>query len=195
MPEHATVTDPDIHQPKGITTASAGDVYTADGASSGAWQAPGGTTFGDMDFTANAIATTISSSGVDVLLTGATLTTPGVLFTQGVVNTLAFENSGNNELVRVDRDGVYGVSGTLSLQGGTGTRVWRVGVAENGVVSASHFKARRATTSNDIGSLAIFEFFALSANDTLQLAIQNETDTGNPVVTDCAMTVVLLKET
>jgi hypothetical protein len=36
---HSAVTDPDIHEPKGASTALAGQVYVADGAGSGAWQA------------------------------------------------------------------------------------------------------------------------------------------------------------
>ena len=35
--EHMTATDPEIHEPKNITTASNNQVYVADGASSGNW--------------------------------------------------------------------------------------------------------------------------------------------------------------
>lgn len=34
---HNTLTDPYLHEPKGVSTATAGDVYVADGAGSGAW--------------------------------------------------------------------------------------------------------------------------------------------------------------
>jgi len=37
--QHANATDPNIHEPKDITTANSGDVYVADGANSGAWKA------------------------------------------------------------------------------------------------------------------------------------------------------------
>ena len=36
--EHRFATDPEIHEPKGITTATAGNVYVANGAGSGTWQ-------------------------------------------------------------------------------------------------------------------------------------------------------------
>ena len=39
--EHASITDPDIHEPKGISTASDGDVYIADGVGGGSWQPAG----------------------------------------------------------------------------------------------------------------------------------------------------------
>lgn len=38
MPEHSTITDPNIHEPKGVAAASAGFIYVADGSGSGAWQ-------------------------------------------------------------------------------------------------------------------------------------------------------------
>lgn len=35
--QHSTLTDPNIHEPKGITTAAANSVYMANGSSSGSW--------------------------------------------------------------------------------------------------------------------------------------------------------------
>ena len=35
---HATLTDPNLHEPKGIAAAPAGQVYIADGAGSGSWE-------------------------------------------------------------------------------------------------------------------------------------------------------------
>jgi hypothetical protein len=35
--QHASISDPNIHEPKGVTSASNGDVYVANGAGSGAW--------------------------------------------------------------------------------------------------------------------------------------------------------------
>ena len=38
--QHNTITDPDIHEPKGVSTATSGQVYKADGTGSGAWASP-----------------------------------------------------------------------------------------------------------------------------------------------------------
>ena len=40
MPEHSVITDPDIHEPKGVASAASGHTYVADGAGSGNWQFP-----------------------------------------------------------------------------------------------------------------------------------------------------------
>lgn len=37
--EHSTLSDPELHEPKGASSASSGEVYVADGAGSGAWTA------------------------------------------------------------------------------------------------------------------------------------------------------------
>lgn len=37
--QHASLTDPELHEPKGVASASSGQVYVADGAGSGSWQA------------------------------------------------------------------------------------------------------------------------------------------------------------
>jgi len=37
LPEHSVITDPNIHEPKGVATAAAGEVYVANGSGSGAW--------------------------------------------------------------------------------------------------------------------------------------------------------------
>jgi hypothetical protein len=37
LPEHVSITDPDIHEPKGVVSADSGEVYIADGLGSGAW--------------------------------------------------------------------------------------------------------------------------------------------------------------
>lgn len=35
--QHASLTDPELHEPKGVAAASEGEVYVADGAGSGDW--------------------------------------------------------------------------------------------------------------------------------------------------------------
>lgn len=39
MAEHKNITDPNIHEPKGVSVATVGTTYIADGAGSGAWSA------------------------------------------------------------------------------------------------------------------------------------------------------------
>ena len=43
MPEHVDITDPEIHEPKGVSTATLGSGYFSDGAGSGNWTTVGTT--------------------------------------------------------------------------------------------------------------------------------------------------------
>ena len=69
--EHSAITDPDIHEPKGATTADAGQIYVADGANSGAWSyLPFGWGYYQDDsaaqtFNTTAAKVTINASGTD----------------------------------------------------------------------------------------------------------------------------------
>lgn len=49
--QHSAITDPNVHEPKNITTATAKQVYVADGAGSGVWRKLNNT---DLDFTTKA---------------------------------------------------------------------------------------------------------------------------------------------
>ena len=40
MVDHATLTDPELHEPKGASTATSGQVYAANGSGSGVWAKP-----------------------------------------------------------------------------------------------------------------------------------------------------------
>jgi hypothetical protein len=52
--QHASLTDPYLHEPKGAASANAGEVYVADGAGSGDWSA--------RQYTINALIADVSSS-------------------------------------------------------------------------------------------------------------------------------------
>jgi hypothetical protein len=47
--QHVNITDPDIHEPVGASTASTGTVYVSDGAGSGTWTLPIVTLTADID--------------------------------------------------------------------------------------------------------------------------------------------------
>lgn len=200
--EHDVIASAERHEPKGVESATANQVYTADGAGSGSWKIGGGALFGDMDFSQNTVATNITAASATpgaagfVLLSGATLTTPAPLYAQGVVDTIAFENTGNNELLRVPTAGIYEVSLSCSFSGGGGGagNVYRFNYAVNGIEQTAHSYALRQTSSSDVGNVAFSEYVQLAANDTIQPVVANQSGTNNPTIEASAFTLVLLKE-
>lgn len=87
--EHNLITDPNVHEPKGASTAAAGTQYVSDGAGSGSWIVPdpkglstaqneqvlsksggvvdwvypSGRVYGEMDIIANTLSQTLNYSG------------------------------------------------------------------------------------------------------------------------------------
>lgn len=56
--EHVNIDDPNIHEPKGASTATVGQVYVADGAGSGSWEKLYTQGFEDIENTGSAISLT-----------------------------------------------------------------------------------------------------------------------------------------
>lgn len=60
--QHSELTDPNIHEPKDITTAQDGQVYVADGANSGNWVFPAGHAYGELFISEGVTSQTLSSA-------------------------------------------------------------------------------------------------------------------------------------
>jgi hypothetical protein len=58
MAYHSNLTDPDIHEPKGISSAAAGTVYVANGAGSGRWLSTH--SYGNLHIDVNSTANSVS---------------------------------------------------------------------------------------------------------------------------------------
>ena len=59
--QHSALTDPNIHEPKGIASANDGEVYVADGAGSGAWETVAGNSYGDLYISNNSTSFTLAA--------------------------------------------------------------------------------------------------------------------------------------
>ena len=66
--QHSALTDPNIHEPKGITTAQEGQVYIADGSNSGDWMFPSGHAYGELYIAGGATSQTLPSASATAKL-------------------------------------------------------------------------------------------------------------------------------
>ena len=113
--EHKTLTDPDLHEPKGVASASANYVYAANGTGSGNWKL--------VD--ANMLDTSFSGAGV----LSVTLDTSSGIFK--LQNDVA--SPGNNYYYGTDAAGAKGFHKLLNRFDGT-----EFTPAANTVVSEAH---------------------------------------------------------
>ena len=94
MTEHASITDPNIHEPKGASTASSGQILVADGSGGTSWQTP---TFSNVE------VGWYDYNDVTTATTPIALTTPGTFY------TLTNDGAGVNTNI------TYGITGITNI--------------------------------------------------------------------------------
>ena len=191
--QHKNMTDPDLHEPKGIATASSGDVYVADGAGSGVWQAQSVPVFGAMTITSNttpfsvsaAVDSTLQTDTDYVKLTGAGAPWAG----ENLVGGLTF----NTDSLVVPRNGYYIVQfyAVLSHSVNNSNVGFKYGV--NGVLST---RSTQVMLSN-AGRRSVVSGFGitpiLSANDVLTAHIASD-NSGDVTILNANLALFILKE-
>jgi nucleoside phosphorylase len=105
--QHAVIEDPDIHEPKGVATATVGQVYVADGAGSGDWAALATHQYADMYIAEGATAFALAAASAYTKLN------PTAEWTAGG-NEVATITAANGEITLVSA-GTYAVSFWISF--------------------------------------------------------------------------------
>jgi len=196
---HASITDPNIHEPKGVATAAVDKAYVADGAGSGAWGYPlpkgvdsaaagqifvangtgGGTwqantpttsDFGELYVQNNATTTTITAVDVYVPITA------GV--TAGQLDGITFAT--DHLVVAVSAK--YLLEAVVTLFGVAATTiVWELDFLVNG--TALGRKQAVTTTGTERVTIDLKAITAtLAVSHTLSVAVANTTDTNEPTI-------------
>ena len=166
--EHVDIQDPQIHEPKGALAANTGEVYVADGATSGAWTSINtllSFNYGGM-YTNHIDAISLSGIG----------TTP-IKFA-GFVND--FPSSGitldtsNNELT-VSTAGVYQIAFSLSFAttASADNGIYQFHVAVDGIESVIGFHREMSGTS-DTGSGSALGLLTLAAGQTVSILVESQ---------------------
>lgn len=196
---HASIADPNIHEPKGVATAAANKAYVANGSGSGAWGYPlpkgidsaaagqvfvangtgGGTwqantpttpDYGEYYVQSNAVATTITTTNTFVKLTSGV--TAGQL--DGI--TLA-----SNDLV-VAVSAKYLLEAVVTLFGIAATTiVWELDFLVNGTALGRKQAVTTTGTERVIVDLKAITA-TLAVSDKLSVAVANTTDTNDPTI-------------
>lgn len=177
MAEHVNLTDPNLHEPKGIAAASDQGVYVANGTGSGTWTdirtIGASAVYGEVYQQANSTATAITSSGVFYAISGT--------YSEGHLDNIAW--STDHWVVQVAGD--YKISCSLSFTGQTNeTFEFDFLVDEgSGFVAKAHGAIRRKTSSADVGACHLQSIDTYAVGDKIQLGVQNVSATGNPTIT------------
>lgn len=180
--QHNVLTTSDLHEPKGISTASAGDVYVADGAGSGTWT--------DQNIAYGTIYSQPSDS-VAIATIGTTVKVFAGFSTNGEASGTVVDK--NNSKITVSSSGKYLINFTISFStvaaGDAGTYTFRVRIG--GVEKHIGFTKAMSGTS-DVGSATCSGILSLSASDEIKIYVASDEagDTDDINVAFASLTVM-----
>lgn len=181
--QHSSITDPNIHEPKGVAAASSGDIYVANGSGSGVWTGKNTLfaqpAYGFMSFYDNATATSIPTA----------LTYQQIAGTFTPITLFGFTFAANGLVVPVS--GVYLVMlNTRLTQSGGATEEYELGVS-NGTSIATKILSIPNTESVEETFISVLPF---TASQSVYPVITNTTnDAKGLTATNCFLTLVLLR--
>lgn len=187
--QHASIADPEIHEPKGVSTAAAGTVYRADGAGSGAWKVDGGSYYGDLYITAGATSQTLSAASAYAKLNPGSEWKAGQ--SNGVTLTIA------DGTITATTAGVYLVSfwvnfTTAVLAAGT---AYNFKYAINGTTNTRTTSTTKMSAGADKLRASATWAISLTANDVLSIYVGGDGTSSSTAVTvnEAGLTALLLK--
>lgn len=178
--QHAALTGADLHEPKAVAAANAGEVYLTDGAASGTMtdvETLGPTTrYAETFMNSNATETTINTTNVYENVAGTA--------SDGEASGLTISNGVFTAVVA----GVYKFDGTISMEAASNNQILQF---DFGVDTGAGFVAhnegpprRLIQTGADVGALSLQMILTLAVDDDVRLLIRNKSSNANVTVTD-----------
>jgi hypothetical protein len=163
--QHSALTDPNLHEPKGVSTAASGKVYIANGSGSGVWQYPAGHAYGDMYITASSTAQTLAASSAK-----AKLNPTGAWTANG--NQAVTMDAANGQIT-VLQAGVYQldfwiVFETAAISSGA---AYNFHYAVNGTPAARKVYVKKTTNNVDTLNVSAVGYTTLAANDIVSIHV------------------------
>lgn len=175
--QHSALTDPNLHEPKGASTAANGKVYVANGSGSGAWQYVAGHAYGDLYITNNSTTQTLAAASAL-----AKLNPTGAWTANGYQNITP---SAANGQFTVTQAGVYQLNfwiifETTAIASGT---EYNFHYAVNG--SASSRKTYCKKTTNGVETLHVSSngYVTLAANDVISIYVGGDATSSGTAIT------------
>lgn len=175
--QHSALTDPNLHEPKGASTAASGKVYVANGSGSGVWQYIAGHSYGDLYITGSTTSQTLAASSAL-----AKLNPTGAWTANGYQNITP---SAANGQFTITQAGIYQldfwiVFETAAIASGT---AYNFHYAVNGTASTRKVYAKKTSNGVDTLHLASNGYVTLAANDVVSIYVGGDgTSSGTAII-------------
>jgi hypothetical protein len=175
--QHSVLTDPQIHEPKGVSTAASGKVYRANGSGSGAWVFPSGHSYGELYIDNGITSQTLSAASAKAKLNPATEWTAN-----GSANVTL---SAANGEITVTEPGEYQLNFWVSFN----TAAIAAGAkyyfhyAVNGTASARRVVVAKYTNGTDLLTCSVTGFASLADNDVVSIHVGGDGTSSSTAIT------------
>lgn len=175
--QHSVLTDPNLHEPKGVSTAASGKVYIANGSGSGTWRYPSGHAYGDMYITGASTAQTLAAASAK-----AKLNPTGVWTANG---NQAVTIDATNGQITVLEAGVYQldfwiVFETAAISSGA---AYNFHYAVNGTAATRKVYVKKTTNNVDTLNVSAVGYATLAANDIVSMYVGGDGTSSGTTIT------------
>lgn len=162
---HSTLTDPYLHEPRGVSSAAAGTVYVSDGAGSGDWRQNDRFIGAYVAFDAATPAYTHSATTSDTVLDPT--------FVVAETNGFTGETSPNARLKYTGSENIKAqvILTVSSKQSGGSNKDVEFVLFKNGT-ELSGSRTIRTISSGTWGSISVFGYTSFSQNDYLEVKVK-----------------------
>jgi hypothetical protein len=175
--QHAVLTDPQLHEPKGVSTAASGKVYRANGSGSGVWVFPSGHAYGELYISANTTTQTLPAASATAKLNPA-----GAWVANGNSNVTL---SATNGTLTVLEGGEYQLNFWVSFSTAAVAAQSRYNFhyAVNGVPSTRKVIVAKYTNNVDTLTCSVTGFADLNDNDVVSIYVGGDGTTSSTAIT------------
>lgn len=187
--QHSALTDPNIHEPKGITTAQDGQVYVADGANSGDWVFPAGHAYGELYISAGATSQTLPAASAT-----AKLNPSGEWTTNGNANVTLDATNGTITILQA---GEYSLSfficfTTAAIASGT---KYNFHYAVNGTAAARKVLVTKISNGVDTLHVSATGLATFAENDVVSMYVGGDSTSSSTAITplEAGLSCVLIQ--
>lgn len=175
--QHSALTDPNLHEPKGVSTAAAGKVYVANGSGSGAWAYPAGHAYGDMYITGSSTAQTLSAASAKAKLN------PTGAWTANGYQAVTIDAT--NGQITVLQGGIYQldfwiVFETAAISSGA---AYNFHYAINGTAGTRKVYVKKTTNGVDTLNVSAVGYATLAANDIVSMYVGGDGTSSSTAIT------------
>lgn len=187
---HSELSGSQLHEPKGVSGATSGQVYIADGSGSGTWTTQAGASYGGICLN--------DGAGSDTLGTIGTTAKQFTVFTDDMTSSGVVPDSTTDKDLVVGDSGTYLVSFSIifgiSAAGDAGTYQFRLRVNGSEPTSPRNLGTRQTITASATTRGCNFSGYAtLVASDSLTVWIESDEagNTDDIIVYECQLTAEL----